>query len=464
MKSKIFKYVLLLTLTIGLFSSCINSDIYPTPDQILTTYEFTPTVTVAQVKAANPTANAVLYTADDVLEGYVTSNDKESNFYNSTSFQSVPTDGTQPAGSVLIGFSISANVKSFTKGFVPGRKAYIKLKGLYTAFVDGSLKIGALYNGGIGRISENEWQNYMFPSATIIPENNLITLVTLTEAANDTKLNLLLDVHDVQFAEGSLNRTYYDVDSGGGATNHDIISTTGGSTEFFRISSFAPFSKHIVASGSGTLRGVMTKYGSDYQFLVRDESDVKLTQPRVAIHSPLGGTALTYTGSLSEPFTTYAVATKVFPNYVNDQTTGDRYWAVKQYPTGTGNKYIEMSSYGNPGVTARAYFFVPVDFTAANNFTFKKEIRYMAGQTLKVYYVTAANYTASGPINVGSFVDITSSFSLAYPATGSSDNAFSSAGTYTIPASVMGNGFFVFEYLGTPTVTTTIQLDDITIN
>lgn len=119
---------------------------------------------------------------------------------------------------------------------------------------------------------------------------------------------------------------------------------------------------------------------------------------------------------------------------------------------------------GNPGVPAKVLFFVPVDFTAANNFTFKKEIRYNAGAALNVYYVTAANYTPGSPVNMSSFVNITSNFTINYPAIGSSENSFSSPGTYPIPASLTGNGYFVFEYVGTTTVTTTVQLDDIVIN
>lgn len=458
----ILKYVLFLAFIAGVFSSCVNSDYYPTPATILKTYEFTSTIRIQDVKAFNNSAAPKLYDADDVLEGYVSSNDKESNFYNSTSFQSVPTDGTQP-----MGFSVTANVRSFTKGFTPGRKAYIKLKGLYTAVIDGSLKIGSIYAGAIGRISENEWQNYMFPSALVLDENTFVKTVSLAQAADDTRLNTLIEIENIQFADASLNRTYYDIDSGGGATNHDLTSITGGTTQFFRVSSYAPFSKKQVASGSGRIRGVMTKYGTTYQFIVRDESDIKLTNPRASIHFALGGTDIQFNGTLNEPFTSYDITTTAFAKYVNDQTTGNRYWQIKQYPATTGNKYIEMSAYsgaGNPGVASKSYFFVPVNFTAANTFTFKKEIRYNLGPALKVYYVKSPDYTATGPINLSAFVDITSAFNISYPAINSSENSFNSPGTYAIPANVTGNGFFVFEYTGTSVITTTVQLDDIVVN
>jgi hypothetical protein len=122
-----------------------------------------------------------------------------------------------------------------------------------------------------------------------------------------------------------------------------------------------------------------------------------------------------------------------------------------------------MTSFGGGGVTAKSFFMVPVDFTAANTFTFKKEARYNKGEVLKVFYVKSADYVP-GYLNPFVFVDITSSFTLTYPAIDASESSFTSSGTYNIPASLTGTGYFVFQYAGTPTLTTTMQIDDITIN
>ncbi len=458
MKSNLFILFFILLVSTEFLSSCVNSDVYETPKTILTTYELKPTQTIDGI-ISQSSSIPKLYEVDDIIEAYVTSNDKESNFYNSISLQTVPSDDSAP-----IGFSITANFKSFAKGFVPGRKTFIKLKGLYTAIVDGSLKIGALYDGKIGRISENEWSNYIFASATLLDENTFMKTVSLSEAANNESLNTLIEIENVQFLDESLNRTYFDIDSGGGATNHSIISTLGGTSHFFRVSSFAPFSKKMVSSGSGKIRGIMTKYANDFQFLVRDETDIKLTESRTFIHNPLGGTDMQFRGLFTENFTNYKVSETIFNKYINDQTAGNRYWKVLQYPEGSGNKYIEMSSFGSGGITAKTYFIVPVNFTSANTFTFKKEIRYNTGEVLKVYYVKEENYAANGPINLALFVDISLYFNLVYPTIGYSDSSFTNAGVYSIPINLTGNGFFVFQYSGTPKITTTFQLDDISVN
>ena len=109
----------------------------------------------------------------------------------------------------------------------------------------------------------------------------------------------------------------------------------------------------------------------------------------------------------------------------------------------------------------KAVFVVPVDFTAANKFSFKTKDGYNDGQPLKVYYST--DYVPGGSYSQATLVDITSSFSLADGSTTGYAATFTSSGDYIIPASLTGNGYFIFEYDGTTGKTTTIQIDDIKI-
>lgn len=458
MKKIILKSLLLISISIGI-SSCVNDDSYSTPTNTLETYELTTTTTVAAVNTA-ATTTPVEYTADDIIEAYVTSNDESGTFYKSISFQTIPTDGSAP-----IGFSVPIDVTTlYGEGFTPGRKVYIKLKGLYTAKVFGSMQIGSLFEGGVGRISVFQWKNHLFPSATIVDEDTFVRTLTLAAAYTDANQNTLVELDAVQFADSSINRSYYDLDSGGGATNHLINAITGGTQRIIRFSSFAPFTGNQVPLGSGKIRGVLSKFNSDFQFIVRYESDIKLNDPRIDVYPAIVGNANVFSATVNEPFSTYSTNQTNFPKYINDAVVGPRYWQLKSF---SSNSYIEMSSFngsGNPGIPANVLFFVPVDFAAANNFTFKEEIRFNAGTALKVYYVTSANYTPGQPVNMSLFTNITSSFNITYPAIGSSENTFNSAGTYAIPATLTGNGYFVFEYIGTNTVTTTVQIDDIVIN
>ena len=173
------------------------------------------------------------------------------------------------------------------------------------------------------------------------------------------------------------------------------------------------------------------------------------------------GTALVYGATMNENFTSYATNLQIFPKYVNDAATGNRYWQVKTFG---GNKYIQMSSFGGTPEANRALFLVPVDMTAASTFTFKTLSGFDNGSVLKVYYTT--NYTPGAQITTATLTNITSSFTIPSGPSGAYATAFTASGVYNIPAGVTGNGFFVFEYVGNGSggPTTTMQIDDIVIN
>ncbi len=452
MKLRLIKSSIVFTLLTILFTGCVNDRHYDVPEDGIITYQMTPNVTVASVNSA-ATATPVLYAAaselgvnDKIIEAYVTSSDEAGNFYNSISFQTIPTDGSAP-----IGFSVSLSLKSYMYGFTPGRKVYIRLNGLYTAVANGSLSIGALYNGAIGRIDASAWQNYLFPSSEVVSQDSFVRTMNLATAATNANINTLVEIDNVQFADGDLNRTYYDVDSGGGATNHNIVDVNGTTPKYFRVSSYALFSKFSVPAGRGKIRGVMTKYGTDFQFLVRDEFDVKLNNPRT----------YTFNATLNETFESYTANQTIFSNYLQFYTVGTKNWIIKS----SGGKFLEMSAYGGNVEDNKTYFVVPVDFTAANSLTFQIRAGYYTGGLgLKVYRTT--DYVPGSDITAATLYDITTTFANLPTA---STTTFASAGNYAIPTSLTGNGYFVFEYTGTnrasgPPLTTNCDLDNIVIN
>ncbi|MFL9844078.1 DUF5689 domain-containing protein [Flavobacterium rhizosphaerae] len=473
MKSKFLKAAALTVVFSAVFSGCANNDDYGTVVVECENPGLIANKTPAQLFAMAGTA-PVMYTnqvvnQEDIIEAYVNSSDERGNFFKTVYMQTLPTEGQAP-----IGFSVAIDDNSlFGEGFYPGNKVYIKLDSLYYAKVNSSLAIGALYNGSIGRISQFDYKEHLVPSCSEkVSEEQLVRTMSITQALNNANLNTLIELENVQFEYQYLGGTYFDEDddenTAGGATNRRLIDELGNSI-IFRTSSYANFSGDVIPANSGRVRGVLTKYGSDFQFMARSEEDIKLDQERFGSLSPTakGGADITFSGSFTEDFESYAVDQQAFPKYINDYLVGGRYWELTTF---SSNKYIEMTSYAgssNPnGVTARTFFFVPVNFGDASSFTFDKEIRYMAGECLKVYYVTEENYEAGDVFNVDTFVDITSEFNnLNYPTTpGTSQNSFTTAGTYAIPAGLTGNGFFVFEYHGGNGVTTTIQIDNITVN
>jgi hypothetical protein len=447
------------TIILATFSSCVNSDDYGVPNLA------GECVTIAKTKEVSDitniaTATAVPYTTSetvvDYIEAYVTSSDEGGNFYKSISMMSL--DG-------LKGFSMPVDNYNLYTEFEPGRKVTIKLdKNRFFNKQHGSTVIGSSYNNGVGRISGVEYKNVILRSCVDVEESTIVKNLTIAQAKNDQYLNMLIEFDAVQFTDASLGKKYYDasLNSLGGATNHEI-SDQFGNRVIVRVSEFATFASNAVPSKNGKIRGVMTKYNSDYQFMIRTLNDVDLTGDRLAIdlYPPLGGTGIVYDATLNEPFTSYtATNQQVFPKYINDAAIGSKYWQVKTF---SSNKYIQMSSFGGTPEANRTLFIVPVNMTSANTLSFKTKDGFNNGAVLKVYYTT--NYVPGTQITSATLVDITSSFTIATGTTTGYATNFTNSGTYNIPASVTGNGFFVFEYVGNGSgTTTTMQIDDIVIN
>nr|WP_322624965.1 DUF5689 domain-containing protein [uncultured Flavobacterium sp.] len=446
---------------------CINSDDYSVPNLACVEPAVTVNKTVAETKAASTTVYRQ-YTADDVIEGYVTSSDERGNFFKTIYLQTKPTDGTAP-----IGFAVSIDKTTlFGANFYPGRKVYVKLKDLYFMRQNSILAIGDQYttNGldpldpdsvlAFGRIPEYKYARYIQPSCDEVDEEQLVRYLTLTQALNDNNLGTLIELKDVQFADAEVGQTYYQVGisaTAGGATNRYIVDVAG-ATVAVRTSSYANFSGNRISGKSGNIRGVLTKYGSDYQFVVREESDIKLTNDvRIDPAPPIVGTNLVH-GAFNETFESYAVVTSgasTFPNAINDAAVGNSYWQVRSF---SANKYLQFSSYNNTSASNRVLYIVPANFTNFGKLSFQTKDGYSNGSVLKVYYTT--DYTAGGDINDATLREITSNFAISSGTTTGYATNFTNSGVYTIPAT--GDGFVVFEYTGANSgINSTMQIDNV---
>ncbi len=425
----IFKSGLLLAF-ITIFASCTDSDrTYKTGSPEIQTYELTPTLTVAALKAL-ATGTPTEYTSDDVIEAYVTSNDAGGNFYKSISFQSVPTATGTP-----IGFSVGVNKSmTFGDGFYPGRKVYIKLKGLFFGNLFGSMKIGG--DSALTSLEPLDYQKFLFPSATVLNEEDLVRHMTLANARLDVNQNTLLEVDGVQFANSSLGRTYFDIDSGGYATNQTIEDPNVGTLSICRISQYAPFSVNKVPSGKGSIRGVMTKYNSDYQYMVRAESDFKLTGARLV-------------PALNEDFSNGITAWNAF------SVTGAQVWAQATF--GNPAPCAVMSGYSSGNKLNEDWLISPIvnlsSYTSAT-LTFDSSYNY-TGAPLQV--LVSSNYTGTGNPNLATWTTLS-------PTLSSGAFAWANSGPVNISAFAGNSAVYVaFKYTSTTSAASTWELDNVKV-
>ena len=460
MKTNILKSILFVALSAGILTGCVNDDDYGTPNLDKINCEeagsIAPTKTIQEIfDVANAAAGSpVKYAENDIIEAIVVSGDNGGNFFKTMHLQSL--DKT-------IAVTVLIDMANYSTLYQSGRRVFVKLKDRYIQIKDGGLLIGELDGNSVFRIA----QPFVVPTVprscdAPVNDDDLVTSLTIEEAITSNEhLNKLVEFTGVQFVSSAVGKPYHIVANQTSGTNHTITDGAG-KTIIVRSTSFSEYSVKLVPGNSGSIRGVLTRFGSTYQFTPRTEDDIKLTEERFYINTQLGGTEIAYLGSFTENFESYAANNRIFPKYLNDSYVGTRYWEVKTF---SNNKYIQMTSFGGTPEVNRTFFYVPVDMTTANTFSFKTKDGYYNGPALKVWYTT--NYTPGTDIANATLVDITSQFTYSSGNTNGYAPAFINSGVYNIPATVTGNGFFIFEYTGTgiaPAVTTTMQIDDIVIN
>ncbi len=319
-------------------TSCANSDDVSVPE--IKYHQAEKTITLEELyEKANTTVQK--YTEDDILEAYVSSTDEGGTFYKSVSLQNL--EGTK-------GFSISIDMYNISNDIAPGRKVYIYLKDMYFSIVHSSLVLGDLYQEtSVGRMRPQDFYKKVFASNVVVPESELTRTITLADLKNDNYINTLVEIDKVQFADNAVGKTYYDPTNVlGGATNHNIVDATG--TMIFRTSEFAKFASRVVPKNSGKIRGVLTKFNSDYQFMARTFNDIQLTEDRIGEEpgegeEPVAPTNLLFTAADFENWTNFTGALNNF---------GLKAYAVQGMGTGAlGTNSLHIN--GTP--TANDYVF-----------------------------------------------------------------------------------------------------------
>jgi hypothetical protein len=442
-------------------TSCVQKDEWETPPIKCENKFPSPNISLADFKAQAPATGYLLITNDQIFDGYVISSDESGNFYKTISFQ-------DKAENPTAGLQIEVDKSSNYADFPVGAHIRINAKGLRLGIDRGTVKIGSVdptYT--IGRIPGSLVSRYV---SGVCGGNGLevvnikpVELPNLAAAKSEQYINTLVKVPNTQFSIGDIypvNKTYIDYVAGAGVDTDRTLEDGSGNSTTIRNSGFFSEGATLLPTGNGDATFVVSRYNSTWQMLIRNTKDINFKGTRIDATPPKGGTAITYSGSFLENFESYATTPsnlEVFPKYINDPLLGNRYWQLKSF---SGNKYIQLGANSGTGPYT-TYFIVPVDFTAANTLKFDVNVGFWNGNALKVYYTT--NYTPLGDITAATKTDITSAFTIPQTPT-SGYGTLAPAGTYTIPSTLTGNGYILFEYTGNGSgVTTTIQLDNIQV-
>lgn len=208
---------------------------------------------------------------DDVcIRGYIVTNDESGNVYKQLAIQDT-------TGCIVIGVNASG-----LYAYLPmGQEITLNLKGLCVGGYNGLAQIGVPYfsdNYGeyqIGRMSEQLFKEHVKLIGT--PDTTAIQPKDINEAwlSNPSNKNdhtpLYVRFTNVTFSDGNGKTQFSPNDDE--TLNRNVY--VGKQKVVFRMSSYANFAKEIIPEGPVNITGVITRYGSDWQCLLRVLDDIE---------------------------------------------------------------------------------------------------------------------------------------------------------------------------------------------
>ncbi|MFI2741423.1 DUF5689 domain-containing protein [Zhouia sp. PK063] len=344
----------------------------------------------------------------------------------------------------------------------------------FSSFDVDSEEFGAYENYAV--VGDRYWQVKTFSNQKYIS----LSAYNATNALNTTYFIVPVDfdkadVFSFQSKDGYNNgdplKVYYTTDYSIGndvtaatlteITNEFTISTgntNGYATSFVNSGEFDLSSisgqGYIIFAYTGSANGITTTMQLT-NISLKDNDDSTCSGSTTG--GAIGGENAVALKKLNEDFESYNVSKTSFPGYENYAFEGNLYWSVEEFQD---NKYLKMSAYNSSDTSNKAYFIIPVNFDDAKTFSFKTVDGFNNGDPLKVYYAT--NYTIGADFTQASLVDITNKFTISTGNTGNYGSTFTASGEFDL-SSISGNGVLVFEYDSTGGVTTTMEIDDISI-
>ena len=277
----IYKGLALLVLSFT-FVSCFNDD-WDTPDMTNPPYgnnnieiSDAKQVTIADLKktyASVISSSGCQRITDDIqLKATIIGNDIGGNIYK----QIIVQDAT---GAMIVGI----NGTGLFPFLSVGQQILINLKDLCIGGYGQQTQLGDEYNGGIGRMSTEKWEEHV----RILPTHDMSQIDTLDFDINMDKTRYcgyLVCIKNVQIGDADGTTTIAPEYKAGtsltynGSTNGYVHHTLNGismNSLVLRTSTYADFASMVIPTKPVTLYGIATRYRDTWQILIRAEEDIK---------------------------------------------------------------------------------------------------------------------------------------------------------------------------------------------
>lgn len=270
---KIKNYIIAIIALVGIsfaFSGCVNQE-FEEPDSTCSNEVIPKTISLHDLKTIfnNGTGDTIRLNDSIVLEAYVTSCDLEGNFYKELVVQ----DSTD-----AISLMIDASYL-YTK-FPLGQKVYIKCGNLLIGKTHGAIKLGSTYTEyGITNFGRIQGQAVIDEHIIKTCDKELVEpeVITLNQVGPNFNYKLV-KIENVQFKYNEMGTTWAD-GANLESVNNYIVDENGNSL-IVRTSGYAKFANDTLPSGNGTIVGILQKYDTDYQLLVRSVEDADMKGTR----------------------------------------------------------------------------------------------------------------------------------------------------------------------------------------
>ena len=216
----------------------------------------------------NASTDGVKEITDDwQLQVVVNGNDEGGNLYKQISIQ----DHT---GAIIVGIN-GSNLYPYMP---VGQQLLINLKGLHIGGYRKQAQIGALYNGSIGRMDTDVWEQHV----RLLKKGEIEAKVdTVDFDENADKFILSGRIVKLSGVTISGEGTQVLAPEDGSVTLSSNCANrliNGKSSLVLRTSSYSKFANRAIPKGKADVYGVCTRYNNTWQILMRTESDLQEIQ------------------------------------------------------------------------------------------------------------------------------------------------------------------------------------------
>ena len=216
----------------------------------------------------NASTDGVKEITDDwQLQVVVNGNDEGGNLYKQISVQ-------DPTGAIIVGIN-GSNLYPYMP---VGQQLLINLKGLHIGGYRKQAQIGSLYNGSIGRMDTDVWEQHV----RLLKEGEIEAKVDTVDFDENAD-KFILSGRIVKLSGVTISGEGTQVlapEDGSVALSSNCANRliNGKSSLVLRTSSYSKFANRAIPKGKADVYGVCTRYNNTWQILMRTESDLQEIQ------------------------------------------------------------------------------------------------------------------------------------------------------------------------------------------